>query len=123
MEAKRMEAKRMEAKRMEAKRMEAKRMEAKRMEAKRMEAKRMEVKTPVLTALHGLTVAFAWLRFIIFALICQDDSLAPMRFALELRSFFVHIKKRRRHNVWSSPPIFIEDSGITSATFLDYLFQ
>ncbi len=31
--------------------------------AKRMGAKRMEVKTPVLTALHGLTEAFAWLCF------------------------------------------------------------
>ncbi len=42
------------------------------------------VKTPVLTALHGLTEAFAWLRFTLIysALVCQDWSLAPMRWRL-----------------------------------------
>ncbi len=52
----------MGVKRMEAKHIGAKRMGAKRMEAKRMEAKRMEVKTPVLTALHGLTASRRLLR-------------------------------------------------------------
>ncbi len=57
-----------------------------RMGAKRMEApahggasawgrQRMEVKTPVLTALHGSHGLYFVLRFIIFALICQDWSL------------------------------------------------
>ncbi len=37
----------------------------------------MGVKTPVLTLYTGLREDFAWLRFIIFALISQDWSLDP----------------------------------------------
>ncbi len=57
----------------------------------------MGVKTPVLTALHGLTEVFAWLRFTLIysALVCQDWSLDPHALALH---------RRRNHEVASVRP-------------------